>query len=130
MAAAGRRPSIGDLQAVEEALKGVGGRRVAEKVALRCGEFDARDDEDAFGPARFDGRRDIADLVVVGDRQDRQTLLLGQPDDGGRRGCRIGHIVRRPVRMHVKIATEESRPAAQCRCPCFDHVDPTPSLQA
>jgi len=93
-------------------------------MALRRREFDARHHEDPDGSTGFDRSRHVHDLVVIGERDDREPFGMRRRDDCLRRCCRVLDVVRRPETVNVQIAAVELGPTAHCR-KCFgNHAPP------
>ena len=70
-------------------------------MTLRCGKFDAGNDEDRCSLRRLNSALDVVDFVVIRDRNDGQALARRRLHDPISRHGWILHVMRCAERMDV-----------------------------
>jgi hypothetical protein len=103
------RSAITDVDLTVKALQGVDCRQIAEQMTFGSGELDRGDYKQSQRTGSGNSGRDAADLVVIGYRDDFETLPRGGGDDGFRGGCDILNVMAAQVAVDMEVGPYKAR---------------------
>lgn len=108
-----RGPGLVDRQPRVEPPQRIEGREVAQEVAAGGAELDARNHKETAARRRRDCCLDVADVVVVGNRDDLQAVALRGSDEPHRGGGSVPHVVGGRIAVDVHVGAKEMRTVRQ-----------------